>query len=81
MVSKLAVAGYCGRHFESWDEILQSRNAATGYWNQHRHPFPWGRRPRRINLDENMELQKLLVLGDLPDEPLSMKIAAAVALQ
>ena len=35
-----------GRRFESWDEICQAVEAATAYWNQHRHPFVWGRRRR-----------------------------------
>ena len=35
-----------GRRFESWDEICQAVEAATAYWNKHRHPFVWGRRRR-----------------------------------
>ena len=35
-----------GRRFESWQEICQAVEAATAYWNQHRHPFVWGRRRR-----------------------------------
>ncbi len=35
-----------GRRFESWEEICQAVNAATEYWNKHRHPFVWGRRRR-----------------------------------
>jgi transposase len=36
-----------GRRFETWDEIAQAVEAATAYWNAHRHPFVWGRRRRR----------------------------------
>lgn len=36
-----------GRRFETWDEIAQAVEAATAYWNAHRHPFAWGRRTRR----------------------------------
>lgn len=35
-----------GRRFETWDEIERAVDAATAYWNQHRHPFVWGRRRR-----------------------------------
>lgn len=35
-----------GRRFESWDEICQAVEAATAYWNKHRHPFVWGQRRR-----------------------------------
>ncbi len=35
-----------GRRFESWEEVCQAVEAATTYWNQHRHPFRWGERKR-----------------------------------
>jgi hypothetical protein len=35
-----------GRRFESWDEIAPAVKRATTYWNDHRHPFVWGRRRR-----------------------------------
>ena len=35
------------RRFATWDEIAQAVEAATAYWNGHRHPFVWGRRGRR----------------------------------
>jgi transposase len=35
-----------GRRFETWEEIIQAVATATDYWNQHRHPFVWGRRRR-----------------------------------
>jgi hypothetical protein len=36
-----------GRRFESWDEVCTAVAAGTAYWNAHRHPSVWGRRPRR----------------------------------
>jgi hypothetical protein len=36
-----------GRRFESWEEVCSAVEGATAYWNQHRHPFVWGRRRRR----------------------------------
>ena len=33
-----------GRRFATWEEICQAVEAATQYWNAHRHPFVWGRR-------------------------------------
>jgi hypothetical protein len=35
-----------GRRFATWEEVCQAVEAATAYWNQHRHPFIWGRRRR-----------------------------------
>ena len=35
-----------GRRFETWAEVEQAIDAATAYWNRHRHPFIWGRRRR-----------------------------------
>ena len=35
-----------GRRFETWAEVEQAIEAATAYWNNHRHPFVWGRRRR-----------------------------------
>ena len=35
-----------GRRFESWEEICQAVRGATAYWNDHKHPFVWGRRRR-----------------------------------
>jgi transposase len=36
-----------GRRFATWAEICQAVEAATQYWNAHRHPFVWGKRKRR----------------------------------
>jgi transposase len=35
-----------GRRFDTWDQGCQAIEAATAYWNAHRHPFIWGRRRR-----------------------------------
>ncbi len=35
-----------GKRLETWDEICAAVEAATTYWNAHRHPFVWGRRRR-----------------------------------
>lgn len=35
-----------GRRFETWEEVCKAVEEATAYWNQHRHPFLWGRRRR-----------------------------------
>ncbi len=35
-----------GKRFETWGEICVAVQAATTYWNAHRHPFVWGRRRR-----------------------------------
>jgi len=35
-----------GRRFETWEEVCQAVEAATVYWNKHRHPFKWGERRR-----------------------------------
>jgi hypothetical protein len=35
-----------GRRFEAWAEVEAAVARATTYWNEHRHPFVWGRRRR-----------------------------------
>ena len=35
-----------GRRFETWEQVCQAVREATAYWNQHRHPFVWGKRRR-----------------------------------
>lgn len=35
-----------GRRFEGWAEIEAAVGSATAYWNEHKHPFVWGRRRR-----------------------------------
>ena len=50
-----ALAGPQGRRFEAWAEIEQAIERATAYWNEHKHPFIWGRRrrhrtPRRLDV-------------------------------
>lgn len=44
-----------GRRFDAWTEIAQAVERATAYWNEHKHPFVWGRRrrhrtPRRLGV-------------------------------
>jgi len=44
-----------GRRFEGWAEIEAAVERAAAYWNQHKHPFVWGRRrrhrpPRRLGV-------------------------------
>jgi hypothetical protein len=44
-----------GRRFEAWTEIEEAVGRATAHWNDHRHPFVWGRRrrhrqPRRLGI-------------------------------
>ena len=36
-----------GRRFATWPEVGAAVEAATRYWNAHRHPFVWGTRKRR----------------------------------
>lgn len=35
-----------GKRFECWADVEQAIADATRYWNNHRHPFVWGRRRR-----------------------------------
>ena len=44
-----------GRRFEAWSQIDEAVRRATAYWNEHKHPFLWGRRrrhrtPRRLGI-------------------------------
>ena len=44
-----------GRRFDAWAEIEKAVERATAYWNEHKHPFIWGRRrrhrtPRRLGV-------------------------------
>jgi DDE superfamily endonuclease len=44
-----------GRRFGAWAEIEQAVARATADWNEHKHPFVWGRRrrhrtPRRLGI-------------------------------
>ena len=36
-----------GRRFETWAEVVTAVEEATVYWNNHRHPYLWGRRRHR----------------------------------
>jgi len=35
-----------GKRFETLDELTESLNAALAYWNVHRHPYRWKKRPQ-----------------------------------
>jgi transposase len=35
-----------GRFFETWGQIEEAVSRAVDYWNEHRHPYVWGRRRR-----------------------------------
>jgi transposase len=35
-----------GRRFETWEGACRAVEEATAYWDNHRHPFVWGRRRR-----------------------------------
>lgn len=35
-----------GRRFETLDELTAALNAALDYWNAHRHPYLWKKRPQ-----------------------------------
>lgn len=35
-----------GRRFETWEQMEEAVKKATAYWNDHKHPFVWGRRRR-----------------------------------
>jgi hypothetical protein len=35
-----------GKRFETWEEIEVAVAKATQYWNDHKHPYVWGRRRR-----------------------------------
>jgi hypothetical protein len=35
-----------GRRFEPWPQVETAIERATAYWNDHRHPYLWGRHLR-----------------------------------
>ena len=35
-----------GRRFATWEEVCRAVEEAPAYWDEHRHPFVWGRRRR-----------------------------------
>ena len=36
-----------GRHFNTWDEMIEPIRRGTAYWNEHKHPYVWGKRKRQ----------------------------------
>lgn len=44
-----------GKRFETWEEMEPAVAKASAYWNQHKHPYVWGKRrrhrlPRRLGI-------------------------------
>jgi transposase len=35
-----------GRRFETTDELIDTLKAALAYWNDHRHPYHWKKKPQ-----------------------------------
>jgi len=35
-----------GRRFDTLDELTEALNAALDYWNTHRHPYHWKKKPQ-----------------------------------
>ena len=35
-----------GHRFETLDELTQALNEGVDYWNNHRHPYSWKKRPQ-----------------------------------
>src|SRR3712207_8606140 len=60
-----------GRRFDAWAEIEQAVQRATEYWNQHKHPFIWGRRrrhrtPRRLGDRKSTRLNSSHAIPRMP---------------
>ena len=36
-----------GRRFETTDELIDSLHEALVYWNDHRHPYQWKKKPQQ----------------------------------
>lgn len=45
-LKSLALAGL---RFETWEEVETAIERARDYWNEHRHPYVWGRRRRHCS--------------------------------
>lgn len=60
---QLRALSLAGRHFESVTALTQAVDAGWHYWQTHRHPYHWKKRPQE---------QPLLMLGGLHPE-LTMK--------
>ena len=43
---QLRSLGLKGRRFENIDEVIESLTAALAYWNDHRRPYRWKKRPQ-----------------------------------
>ena len=62
-----------GRRFEAWAEIEEAVERATAYWNDHRHPFVWGRRRRHRQSRRLGHRRRAKSYTDLADAPLSLQ--------
>jgi transposase len=50
-----------GRRFATWAEIAQAVEAATAYWQAHKHPFIWGKRRRhRLSRQPGIALRPIV---------------------
>lgn len=54
-----------GRRCQTWSEIAQAVKRASAYWNQHKHPFIWGRwgRRQRYRISRRLGLAAVPVLS------------------
>ena len=46
-----------GRRFETWAEVVKAIEEATVYWNNHRHPYIWGRRAGIVPVENPASLR------------------------
>ena len=51
-----------GRTFETWDQVEAASEQTRNYWNEHRHPYVWGRRRRH-------RATRRPGIGAMPTEP------------
>ena len=58
-----------GRRFETWAQIEEAVRRATAYWNEHKHPFLWGRRRRHRAAPGRYRAKYRNNLADAPPRP------------
>ena len=63
-----------GRRFEAWPEIEEAVRRATAYWNEHQHPFVWGRKRRHRIARRPRDRRCTKCNNNLADAPLSYAI-------
>jgi hypothetical protein len=66
-----------GRRFAAWAEIERAVERATAYWNEHKHPFIWGR--RRRHRQPALGIAAAPKYSDLADAPLRRRRARVAA--